>query len=197
MPMSERIDVRAADRAAMLMRSTVLLAGLAAILFVSYGLAAPLPPGWLAWRLPIGIATAGGLSLLLAWPSRRAATKTRTADEAAVMLGAASMIVGIGAAMLIAIGLTLNVAENRTFTTQALIYQLTHPSVVISVLVLAAPSAITGGLGLAIARRRARAAGRGAVAATAVRFSDVGLACAGLIAATAGMAAIYRWLTWG
>jgi hypothetical protein len=194
--MSDGPEVQAGDRAAILMRSAVLLAGLAAILFVSYSVVAPLPRGWSPWRVPVGIAAAGGMALLLAWPSRRAATKTRTADQFAVMLGAASMIVGIGAAILVSYGISLHIAENRT-STQSLIYQLTHPAAVISVLAIAAPAAISGGLALAIARRRARAAGRVSAAATAVRFSAVGLGCAGLIATAAASAAIYRWLTWG
>ncbi len=194
--MSDGIGVRAADRAARLFRAGVLLAGLAAILFVSYGLVAPMPPGWLWWRLPVGIAAAGGLALLLAWPSRRADAKTRTVDEAAAMLGAASMILGIGAAMLMAYGLVLNFTEERV-STQTLLYRLTHPSILVSLLIFAAPAAIAGGLGLGMARRRARAAGRVSAAATAVRFSIVGLACAGLIAALGVTAVIYRWLTWG
>jgi hypothetical protein len=193
--MSEAIEVRAADRAARFFRACVLLAGLAAILFVSYGLVAPMPPGWLRWRLPVGIAAACGLALLLAWPSRRAAAKTRTADEVAAMLGAASMILGIGAAMLVAYGLVLHFTEERV-STQTLLYRLTHPSVLVTLLIFAAPAAITGGLGLGMARRRARAAGRVSAAATAVRFSIVGLACVALIAATGATAITYRWLTW-
>jgi hypothetical protein len=194
--MSEETGVLAADRAATLLRACVLLAGLAAILFVSYGLVAPMPPGWSWWRLPVGIATAGGLALLLAWPSRRATAKTRTAEETAVMLGAASMIAGIGAAIIVAYGIAANVEDNLE-SAQALVYRLTHPSIVVSVLALAAPPAISGILGLVMARRRARAVGRVSAAATAVRFSIVGLACAGLIAATGATAAVYRWLTWG
>jgi hypothetical protein len=194
--MSDGIGVRAADRAARLFRAGVLLAGLAAILFVSYGLVAPMPPGWLWWRLPVGIAAVCGLALLLAWPSRRADAKTRTVDEAAAMLGAASMILGIGAAMLVTYGLVLHFKEEQV-STQTLLYRLTHPSVLVSLLIFASPAAVAGGLGLAMARRRARAAGRVSAAATAVRFSIVGLACAGLIAALGVTAVIYRWLTWG
>jgi hypothetical protein len=194
--MSDGIGVRTADRAARLFRAGVLLAGLAAILFVSYGLVAPMPRGWSRWRLPVGISAACGLALLLAWPSRRSTAKTRTVDEAAAMLGAASMILGIGASMLVAYGLVLNFTEERV-STQTLLYRLTHPSILVSLLIFAAPAAIAGGLGLGLARRRARAAGRVSAAATAVRFSIVGLACVGLIAATGAAAVIYRWLTWG
>ncbi len=194
--MSDGIHVPLADRAAMLMRSAVLLAGLAAIVFVSYGLVGPLRFRWLHWRLPIAIATAGGLALLLAWPSRRAEARTRTADGVAAMLGTASMIVGLGAAMLVAYGLALNFAENRD-STQAFVYQMTHPAVVFSCLVIAAPAAVTGILGLAIGRRRGQAAGRVSAAGIAIRFSAIGLGCAGLIVALAAAAAIYRWVTWG
>ena len=194
--MSDGTGVRAADRAAGLLRSAVLLAGLAAILFVSYGIVAPLPPAWAWWRLPIGIGAGGGLALLLLWPSRRAATKSRTFDEVTRMLGVASAVLGIGAAMLVAYGLVLNFTEER-FSAQTQLYRLTHPSVLVSLLIIAAPAAITGVLAVIIARRRARPAGRVSAAATAVRFSIVGLVCAGLIAATAATAALYRWLTWG
>jgi hypothetical protein len=194
--MSDGTGVRAADRAAGLLRSAVLLAGLAAILLVSYGIVAPLPPAWSWWRLPIGIAAGGGLALLLLWPSRRAATKTRTFDEVTRMLGVASAVLGIGAAMLVAYGLVLTFTEER-FSAQTQLYRLTHPSVLVSLLIIAAPAAITGALALVVARRRARAAGRVSAAATAVRFSIVGLACVGLLAAIGASAVIYRWLTWG
>ena len=74
------------------------------------------------------------------------------------MLGAASMIVGIGAAILVAYGIALHISEDR-ITTQSLVYQLTHPSVVVSALTIAAPAAVSGGLALAIARRT-RSCGR-------------------------------------
>jgi hypothetical protein len=194
--MVERIPMRAADLAARLTRSAVLLAGLVAILFVAYGSVAPLPRGWSHWRVPIVIATAGDLALLLAWPSRRAEARTRTADEIAAMLGTASMIAGLGAAMLVGYGLALNFAENRA-STQAFLYQMTHPSALASLLAIAAPAAVSGGLGLGIAWRRARTAGTVSAAGMARRFSAVGLVCAGLIVASAAAAAIYRWVTWG
>jgi hypothetical protein len=195
-PKSERTEVRAADRAARLFRSAVLIAGLAGILLVSYDLAVPLPPPWSAWRLPTAIATAGGLVLVLAWPTRREAMRARTAEEVALMLGVASTILGIAAAMLVAYGMALHFAEDRV-STQSLIYRLTHPWVLASILTLAAPAALSGGLGWEIARRRARAAGRVSAAGLAFRFSALGLGCAGLIASLAAAAAIYRWLTWG
>jgi hypothetical protein len=194
--MSEATGVRMADRAARLMRLAVLMAALAGILLVSYGLAVPLPPRWSAWRVPVAMTTVGCLALLLVWPSQRAATKARTADEVAVMLGLASMIVGIAAAMLVAYGVVLHVSEDRA-STQSLIYRLTDPWVLIAILTMAAPAVILGGLGLAIARRRARVDGRVSAAGMAFRFSAVGLACAALIASFAAAAATYRWLIWG
>ena len=140
--------------------------------------------------------TAGGLALLLAWPSRREATKARTVDEVAVMLGLASTVLGTGAAMLVVMGIALGVAENRR-SVLSLVYQLTHPAVLLSCATFALPAVIVGAVGIALARRRARAAGRTSAAAMAYRFSAVGIGCAGLIAATAFGAAIYRWLTWG
>jgi hypothetical protein len=194
--MPDAIDSPVPGRATTLIRSAVLAAALAAILFVSYGVLAPLPAGAREWRLPIAVAAAGGLALVTAWPYRRPATRARTADEVAVMLGLASTILGIGAAILVVTGITLGVLENRS-TTQSLVHRLTHRSVLISCVAFASPAVITGALGLAIARRRAGSGKRVSAAAMAFRFSAVGLGCAGLIAATAAGAAIYRWLTWG
>ena len=194
--MPDAINLPAPGRATTLIRSAMLAAGLAAILFVSYGVLAPLPAGWREWRLPIGAAVAGVLALVFAWPYRRPATWARTADEVAVMLGLASTILGIGAAMLVMTGITLGVLENRS-TTQSLVHQLTHHSVLISCVTFASPAVIIGALGLAIARRRAGSGRRVSAAAMAFRLSALGLGCAGLIAATAAVAAIYRWLTWG
>jgi hypothetical protein len=85
---------------------------------------APLPPAWSWWRLPNGIAAGGSLALLLLWPSQRVATKTRTFDEVTRMLGVASAVLGIGAAMLVAYGLVLNFTEER-FSAQTQLYRLT------------------------------------------------------------------------
>ncbi len=186
----------AAGRAASLIRPAVLLAGLAAILLVSYGQMVPLPRGLSYWRLPIGLATAGGLALLLAWPSHRAGVRARTVDDVAAMLGVASTIVGIGAAILVTVGLSLNFAENRQ-TTQSFVYQMTNPAVAFSLLAIAVPAAISGALGLAIGRRHVRIAGRVSAAGVAVRFSIIGLGCAAVIGALAAALAIYRWVTWG
>jgi hypothetical protein len=192
--MSERTDGRLADRVATLLRSAVLIACLMAILVGAYGVV--LPTGWSKWRLSILIAAAGGLALMLGWPSRRAATRVRSADDVALMFGVASMVLGIGAAMLIAYGLALKISEER-ISPQTLIYRLTHPSVLAGLLTFAAPVALSGGLGLWIAWRRGRATGRVSMAGAAGRFSTVGLGIAGLITAAAAAAAIYRWLMWG
>jgi len=194
--MVERIALRAAGRAASLIRPAVLLAGLSAILLVSYGQVAPLTRGLAYWRWPIGIATAGGLALLIAWPSQRAGARTRTADDVAAMLGVASTIVGIGAAILVAVGFSLNFADNRD-TSQAYIYQMTNPAVALSLLAIAAPAATLGALGLVIACRGARTVVRVSAAGVAVRFSIIGLGCAAVIGALAAAVAIYRWMTWG
>jgi hypothetical protein len=66
--MPSGIDFPVADRAEGLIRPAVRMAGLAAILFVSYGLVAPLSPGRSEWRLPIAIAAAGGLTVRLNGP---------------------------------------------------------------------------------------------------------------------------------
>jgi hypothetical protein len=192
--MSEGSDGRPADRVATLLRSAVLIACLGAILVGAYGLV--LPTGWSVWRLSILIASAGGLALMLSWPSRRAATRVRSADDVALMFGVASMILGIGAALLIAYGLALRISEART-SPQRLIYQLTHPSVLAGLLTFAVPAALLGGFGLWIAWRRDRTTGRVSIAGAAGRFSTVGLGIAGLIAAVVATMAIYRWLMWG
>jgi hypothetical protein len=85
----------------------------------------------------------GSLAILLLWPSRRSATKSRTFDEVTRMLGVASAVLGIGAAMLVAYGLVLNFTEER-FSAQTQFYRLTHPSVLYSLLIIAAPATITG-----------------------------------------------------
>ena len=192
--MSERTDGRPADRIAALLRSAVLIACLVAILVGAYGLV--LPTGWSKWRLSIIIASAGGLALMLGWSSRRAATWGRSADDVALLFGAASMVLGIGAAMLIAYGLALKISEERT-SPQALVHQLTHPSVLAGLLAFVLPVALSGGLGLWIAWRRDRATARVSLAGAAGRFSTVGLGIAGLITALVATAAIDRWLMWG
>jgi hypothetical protein len=194
--MVERITVRAVDRAARLTRTAVLAAALAAILFVAYGSVLGVSPAWSAWRLPVGIGAAGGLLLSLAWSFRRTEARATSADQVAAMLGLASAILGVGAALLVATGVTLNYSENRQ-TIQTFVYGMTSPGTVVSCLMIAAPAAIAGGLGLAIARRRGDAAGRVSAAGAAARFSALGLGCAGVIAAFAAAAMIYRWATWG
>ncbi len=198
--MSERTDARPADRIATLLRSAVLIACLVAILVGACGLVLPtglvFPAGWSEWRLSILIAAAGGLALMLGWPSPRAATRVRSADDVALMFGVASMVLGIGTATLIAYGLVLKISEERT-SLQALVHQLTHPSVLAGFLAFILPVALSGGLGLWIAWRRDRATVRVSMAGAAVRFSAVGLGIAGLITAALATAAIYRWLTWG
>ena len=113
--MSDGTGVRAADRAAGLLRSAVLLAGLAAILFVSYGIVAPMPPARSWCRLPIGIAARGQSGDPAPLASRRSATKSRTFDEVTRMLGVALGEVpwASALAMLVAYGLVLNFTEER------------------------------------------------------------------------------------
>jgi hypothetical protein len=193
--MSDTTDVRPADRVQALLRSAVLLLCLAAILVGCYNLV--LPTRWSTWRLSLLISVAGGLALVLGcWPSRRAETRARTADEVALMCGVLSMVLGIAAAMLIAYGTALHISEER-ISLQALIYRMSHHSHLTALLLFASPAACTGILGLGIARRRGRATGRVSMAKTAIRFSTIGLGLAGLIAATVAAAAIYRWQVWG
>ena len=192
--MPERTDRRTADQIATLLRSAVLIACLVAILVGAYGLV--LPNGWSKLQMSILIATAGGLALMLGWSSRPAATRVRSADDVALMFGVASMVLGIGAAMLIAYGLALRISEERT-SPRTLIYQLTSPSVLAGLLAFVLPVALSGGLGLWISWRRDRATARNHMAGAAARFSTVGLGIAGLLTAAMATAAIYRWLMWG
>jgi hypothetical protein len=192
--MSERTDGRPADRVAALLRSAVLIACLVAILVGAYGLVFPI--GRSEWRMSIMIAAAGGLALMLGWPSRRAATRVGSADDVALMFGVTSMVLGIGAAMLVAYGLALRISEERTGP-QTLIYRLSHPSVLAWFLASALPAALTGSIGRWIAWRRDRTTGRVSMAGAAGRFSTVGLWIAVVIATAVATAAIYRWLIWG
>ena len=192
--MSDATGRRAPHRGA-LIRSAVLLAALAALLSTSQGPAVPHPPGlfWSDWRLPIGIAMAAGLTLSLAWPSQGPAAKAKAADYFAAMLGLASTILSIGATMLIAIGISAEIAERR-IATHAFIYQMTGPVIVLYFLLMAAPAAVSGGLGLAIAGRRGWTAPRLSVAWIAVRLSTIGIGCAGLMGAASASLAVYRWV---
>jgi hypothetical protein len=192
--MSDAIRGRAL-RPGGLIRSAVLLAALAALLSVSQGPAVPHPPGLYGWdwRLPIGIALALGVALSLARPSQGPTAKAKAVDYFAAILGVASTILGIGAAMLIAIGFTAGIIERR-IATHTLIYQLTSPVIVLYFLLMAAPAAVSGGLGLAIAGRRGWTAPRLSVAWFAVRLSTIGISCAGLLGAASASLAVYRWV---
>ena len=187
--------VRRALHRGALIRSAVLLAALAALLSRSQGQAGPQPPGlsWSDWRLPIGVAMVVGLTLSLAWPSQTPAAQAKAADYFAAMLGLASTILGIGAAMLIAIGISADIAERR-IATHTFIYQMTGPVIVLYFLLMAAPAAVSGGLGLAIAGRRGWTAPRLSVAWLAVRLSTIGIGCAGLMGAASASLAVYRWV---
>ncbi|WP_406698663.1 hypothetical protein V5E97_07225 [Singulisphaera sp. Ch08] len=192
--MSDTTGDRLADRIQALLRSAVLLFCLAAILVGCYTLV--LPTRWSTWGRSILLSGAGGLALMLGWPSRRADIRSRTADEIALMWGVLSMVLGIAAAMLIAYGVALQITEERV-SPQTLIYRMTHPSQLVALLQFASPAACTGIIGLGIARRRGRAAGRVTMAKSAARFSTIGLGLAALIAATVAAAALYRWQVWG
>ena len=153
----------------------------------------PLGLSWSDWRLPIGFGMAVGLALWLAWPSQGPAARATAADNIAAILGFASTILGIGAAMLIAICISVDASETR-IATHAFIYQMTSPVVVLYFLLMAAPAAISGGLALAIAGRRRTTAVRLSAAWLAVRLSWIGIGCAGLMVAASASLAISRWL---
>jgi hypothetical protein len=151
---------------------------------------------WPEWHLPIGIAITVGLGLSLAWPSRGPAAKAKAADIFAAMLGLVSTILGIGAAMLIAIRICVVASESR-IAIHSFIYQLTNPGLGLYCLLMAAPAAIAGGMGLAISGRRRSTAPRLSAAWLAVRLSTIGFGAAGLMVAASASLAVCRRLMQG
>ncbi len=194
--MTERTGIRPTDWATSLIRSAMLMAGLAVILLVAYDAVVPRSSGLSHWRAPLLIASVGGLAVLLAWPSQSAEARSRTIDGIAMMFGAVSLVLGIGAVMLIGYGLGLHISEKR-ISSQALIYQLTRPSDLRFILNYSAAVALPGVIGLWLALRRGREAVTVSVAGAARRYSIVGLGLAGLIGAGVSFALVYRWITWG
>lgn len=192
--MSEPFEAVTPGRGSTLLRSALLMGCLAAILVGAYGLV--LPTGWAERPLWILVATAGGLVLVMGLKSRRSTGRIRSVGDVALVFGIASMVLSVGAAMLIACAITLNITEDQA-SRLSVIHRMTQPSALIQILVFAMPGALSGCLGLWIARRREPSSSRGHMTGAARRFSTIGLAVACLIAAAVGAAAFYRWLTWG
>lgn len=192
--MMEPTDPGGTHRIASLLRSAVLMACLVAILVGACDLM--LPTGWSAWQSAILIATAGGLAMVLGRPGRRAASTARPGGRLALLFGATSLVLGIGAAILIAYSLFLRISEERT-SPQTLVHRLHYTALAQTLMMFVLPVAVSGGLGLWIAGRREPSTARTSLVAAARRFSTVGLWIAGLITVALAVAVFYRWLMWG
>ena len=131
----------------------ILLMVMAAILFGSFSLILPLHR-WTIWRVPVLIAAAGVVTLIIACASF-SAVRPWMIDGLAAVLSLGSVIPGIGVTLLIAYGLSLHIAEHQG-SGESLIYQMTDPIVLWELLYFAIIPAVPGLVGLWIARRRLR-----------------------------------------
>jgi hypothetical protein len=116
-------------------------------------------------------------------------------DGLAAVLSLTSAIPGIGIIILIAYGLSLHIGEHKG-SGQSLMYQMTNPIVLWQLIYFAIIPAVPGVVGLSIARRRLRDAGRVSLAGMAVRFSTLGLGLSSMIGAAVVVAALCRWAIW-
>lgn len=187
---------RQAGRFADAIKWALVASGLGAILFYAFGLVVPRRPDHWSWGAPGLAFLAGSLALLLFRVSRPEERLGKAIDSAALVLGLASMVLGVGASIVIGVGLSLHFSE-ATGSSQARIYLLTDLRVLGSILAYAGGATLPGVLGFAISRWRRRCTGRVSAAGAAYRFSVGGLAMAALIASAAGAAALYRWINWG
>jgi hypothetical protein len=184
---------QALDRAGKLMVPIILLPILVAILFGSFSLMLPLHK-WTAWQVPIGFTAGGAVILLIALASYPAA-RPGLMNGLAAMLGLTSATLGIAVTLLIAYGLSLQIAEN-TGSRDSFVYQMTNPIALWYFMYFASIPAVPGVVGLWIARRRSREAGRVSLAGMAVRFSKLGLGLSSMIGAVVAVAALCRWAIW-
>jgi hypothetical protein len=113
----------------------------------------------------------------------------------AAVLGLASATLGIAMTLLIAFGLSSHIAEH-TGSGLSLMYQMTNPMVLWQLMSFAIISAVRGVVGLWIARRRLREAGRVSLAGMADRFSKLGLGLSSVIGAVVVVAALCRRAIW-
>ena len=118
------LDAQALTRAGKLVFRAILLSILVAILFGSFSLVLP-PHQWTVWRVPILIAAAGAVALMIAGPSY-STMRPWVMDGLAAVLSLASAISGIGITLLFAYGLELQIAEYRG-SVDSFIYQMTNP----------------------------------------------------------------------
>ncbi len=171
----------------------ILLLVMAAILFGSFSLILPRHQ-WTVWRVPVLIAAAGVVTLMIACASF-SSVRPWMMDGLAAVLSLASVIPAIGVTLLIAHGLSLHIAEHQG-SGESLMYQMTDPIVLWQLLCCAIIPAVPGIVGLWIARRRLRDAGRVSLAGMAARFSSLGLGLSVMIGAMVGVAALCRRVMW-
>ena len=176
-----------------LVYSVILLMIMAAILFGLFSLILPAHQ-WTEWRVPVLIAAAGAVTLLITFASF-STERPWVMDGLAAVLSLTSAIPAIGVTFLIVYGISLHIAE-RTGSWESIMYELTDTVVLCLVLSSAMIVAVPGIVGLWIARRRLRIAGRVSVAGTAARFSKLGLGLSLMMGAMVVAAALYRRTMW-
>jgi hypothetical protein len=185
--------VQALNRAGKLVVPIILLSILVAILFGLFSLMLP-PDKWTAWRVPILIAAGGAVAAMTAWSSC-APMRRWFMIGLAVGLGLTSATRGIAITLLIAYGLSLQIAEH-TGSWDSFVYQMTNPMALWYLLCFASIPAVPGVVGLWIAGRRLREAGRVSLAGMAVRFSKLGLGLSSMIGVMVVVAALCRRAIW-
>ncbi len=181
------------NQAGKLVIAAILISILAAILFGSFGLILP-HHLWTVWRVPILIAAVITVTLLIAW-ANDSVSRSWIIDGLAAVLGLTSAILGIGITLLIAYGLSLQFAEH-TGSRDSFVYRMTDSSALWYFLFYAFIPTLPGAVGIWIARRRSREAGRTSLPAMAVRFATLGLGLSTMIGVMVALAALYRRVTW-
>ena len=180
-------------RAGKLVFAVILLSILVAILFGSFSLILP-HHQWTVWGVTI-LTTAGiTVTLLIAW-ANYSAVRNWIVDGSAAVLGLTSAILGIALTLLIAYGLNLRIGEHKG-SRDSFVYQVTDPAALWLLLYCAIFPAVPGTVGLWIARRRSREAGRLSLPGTSARFSTLGLGLSAMIGVMVAVAALYRRVTW-
>jgi hypothetical protein len=173
--------------------AAILLLILVAILFCSFSLILP-HHQWTAGPIAIRISAGAAVALLIAW-ARYPAARPWITDGMAAVLGLTSATLGIAITLLIAYGLSLQISEH-TGSRDSFVYEMTNPIALGQVVCCALIPAVPGTVGRWIVRRRRREVGRVSLAATATRFSTLGLSLSAMIGVMVAVAALYRLVTW-
>jgi hypothetical protein len=181
------------NRAGKLMFAVILLSLLVAILFGSFGLILPRHQ-WTVWRVPILTAAGITVTLMIAWANYSAA-RSWIIDGLAALLGLTSAILGIAITLLIAYGLNLHIIEHSG-SRNSFVYKMTDSAILWYLLCCAFIPTVPGAVGVWMARRRLREAGRTSLPGMAARFSTLGLGLSAMIGVMVAVAAIYRRVTW-